>query len=220
MLGIKNLFWTVALMFIKNILFKDTVLEVEWPEHFPCGAFILVSNCDHAWTPTILVHILHRKRRTKTHFFTRSFLFRSLISRLFLNLMEQIPVEPGNRTLNEKAFGKAKKYLKKNEAVGIFPFPFDTIKISPLFFPYKIIKRKNTIYPGVIRLLQENPVPLVPMHVHVYQNRVSKSFLDKNFKKVKITVGMPIKNAYFNKHINKEEKKQMARKLMDKIYGL
>jgi lysophospholipid acyltransferase (LPLAT)-like uncharacterized protein len=84
------------------------------------------------------------------------------------------------RDVNEIAFSKASFYLSRNEIVGIFPYPED------------IIKKKKVLYTGLIKLIVENNVPIIPVKIELNQKGRVKSYYEVNFDKATIKVGRQI----------------------------
>ena len=155
--------------FLRNV-------EIRVNGTIPQKAAILIANHDNSWDPPLIISA----SKKIVHFFTANVLFKNILKGSFLRLSEQIPVQSGKKTLNENGFSKASYYLKKNEPVGIFPYPVD------------LIKKKRVLYTGVIRMIIENDVPIIPIRVKISEARKSKSFYDVNFDKAFITIGKPL----------------------------
>lgn len=172
----RQLLWYISKFIVKNFYLNNVFIEVKG--NIPNNAAIIVANHDHAWDPPLIMWALNRI----VHFFTSEILFKVQPRKWFLNQIEQIPVISGNQTLNKKAFDIAKSYLNKNEPVGIFPFPQD------------IITKKRRKYTGVINLIIENDVPIIPVKVKIFEKLSAKSYYDVNFDKALIIIGKPIKN--------------------------
>jgi len=186
---------------------RNVSFQIKGIENLPKGPFILVANHDHPWDPPILVLLISTRIRKKVHFFTGNFLFKGIMGH-YLRWIEQITVQSGMSHINELAFKNSKKYLKKGEVVGIFPYPFD------------VIKKRKVLYSGVIRLLEENNVPYVLVRVKVKEKWKWKSYYDKNFENVKIYIGEPQENDLYHKKVNKEEALKYTQKIINKVYSL
>ena len=200
----RKLIWSLNRFIVKIFYLKNVKIYIKGK--VPKGAAILVANHDHAWDPPLITITIKRK----IHFFTAYVLFKNIMQGCFLRTFQQIPVESSLKSLNEEAFSNTSYYLKKGEIVGIFPHPYD------------LVKKKRMLYSGVIRLIMENDVPIIPVRVIVNEKRKSKSIYDVNFDKAYITIGKPIEG--FRKRLKKGMSKKyylnLTKELMKNINNL
>lgn len=196
-----NLLLNLGKYVTKKWFFRDARIIIYGvvPLHNPA---IIVANHGNPWDPPL---IMLSVRRNIVHFFTAKYLFRG-VTGIFLRLVKQIPVQSGLKQLNKEAFKKANKYLNDGELIGIFPYPYD------------IIKKKKILYAGVIRLIIENDVPIIPVKVELNETKQSNSYFDVNFNKATIKIGVPIRG-FRNRCIRADKKnyKKLARLLLKKI---
>ncbi|MBS3098466.1 1-acyl-sn-glycerol-3-phosphate acyltransferase [Candidatus Woesearchaeota archaeon] len=170
----RKLIYGLLKVAVINLYLKRAKIIVKG--NLPKKAAIIVANHNNPWDPPLIIIAAGRI----VHFFTANLLFKNVIYGYFLRLIQQIPVQSGLRKVNEKAFLKANYYLKRNELVGIFPYPDD------------LIKKKKVLYTGVIRLVMENDVPIIPIRVKLNEKRKWKSFFDVNFNQAEVIIGKPL----------------------------
>lgn len=204
---VSDFLWWISVFLFKNFIFNNIEIKITGIKNLPRKPFIIIANHDHPWDPAITMYIIYNQLKKKTHFFTGKFLFKGVV-KFYLNGVEQIAVQSGLRKINEIAFKKARRYIKRGDIVGIFPYPFD------------VIKKKRVLYSGVVRLLQENNVAYLLIRVKVKEKWKWKSYYDKNFDKANIYIGKLKKNDLYKKNINKKQRIRIARKLTDEIYKL
>ncbi|MBU0628830.1 MAG: 1-acyl-sn-glycerol-3-phosphate acyltransferase [Nanoarchaeota archaeon] len=169
-----NLVYSLGKLVVRSIYLSKVKIIVKGK--LPKKSAIIVANHDNPWDPPLIMIADGRI----VHFFTAHILFKNILSRVFLREIGQIPVQSGLKDVNNKAFSEAKRYLSKGELVGIFPYPDD------------LIKKKKVLYTGVIRLIIENDVQIVPVKVKLDEKRKWKSFFDVNFDKAEVIIGKPL----------------------------
>lgn len=140
------------------------------------------------------------------HIYVNSFFFKIFFSRIILKWGRCIPVDVGKRKptrTNKKAFKDALNYLKKGEAVGIFPEGHRS-------YPDKMRQGKT----GVAKLALTAKVPVIPIGIDGSRNIMPLEKFGPRFKRCTVNIGKPI---YFNRYYGKEDNKKVLRSVTDKI---
>lgn len=193
--------------FIAYCFFRFSfVKEIKGMENIPKEGCIIASNHVSYLDPPILGFTLSKKLNKKIHYLAKIELFRPFFSRAVHKLFEAIPVD---RTSKSTLWIKeAKKYLRRDEIIGIFP-EGERSKDN------KLGKGKT----GVIRLALSSKAPVVPVGIKGTYNLWS---INKKFPRIKktirINIGKPIcYDKYYKKKITKIVLRGLTDDLMSEI---
>ena len=204
---IKKAFWKILYLVYKYYYFHNKSIKIMNIENLPKAPFIVVASHHHAWDGPLGWFVVYKHLKKPVHFFFNNQLFTGL-GKYFLQICEHIPVQSGSKSVNKKALKTCRKLLSKERIIAITPYPYD------------LQKKKYVLYTGVIKLLQQNNVPYVPVNVAVKEKRKSKSYYDRNFDYARISIGKPQKNILYGKKLTKEEAIKYTRGIMNKIARL
>lgn len=178
------------------------VKEIRGMENIPKEGCIIASNHASYLDPPILGFTISQKLNKKVHYLAKIELFRHFFSRAVHKLFEAVPVD---RTSKSTLWIKeAKKYLRRDEIIGIFP-EGERSKDN------KLGKGKT----GVIRLALAAKAPVVPVGIKGTYNLLP---INKKFPRIKkivrINIGKPI---YYGSHYKKRITKNLLRTLTDNL---
>lgn len=178
------------------------VKEIKGMKNVPKNGCIIASNHVSYLDPPILGFTISNKLNKRMHYLAKIELFMQFFSRAVHKLLEAIPVD---RTSKSTSWIKeAKKYLRRDEIIGIFP-EGERSKDN------KLGKGKT----GVIRLALAAKVPVVPVGITGTYDLwpVNKKF-PKIKKIVRINIGKPI---YYDQYYKKGITKSLLRRLTDNL---
>jgi 1-acyl-sn-glycerol-3-phosphate acyltransferase len=204
----------------KAVLTKGITIEFKGEENLPKERAIIASNHVQVFDSVALYILLKRP----IHFLVATWVFDKKVTAsktgniverifggsflgLFLHIIQQIPVEKGNKHINEKAFKKAEEYLTKGHYIGIYPKGH---------FEYR---KKQKVHHGVAKLAILNNAPVVPVFIK-YTRIGNRDSLKPSVKKVCITIGQPIYPHLFKAKDKVKQYRSLSTTIMKRIYEL
>ena len=204
---IKKILWELLYLVYKFCYFRNKTIKVLNIKNFPKAPFIVAASHRHAWDGPLGWFVTYQYLRKPIHYFVNKQLFTGLGKYFFL-IYEHIPVQSGLKSVNKKALKTSSELLSSKHIIAITPYPYD------------LQKKKYVIYMGIVKLLQQNNVPYVPVNIAVKEKWKSRSYYDRNFDYVRINIGMPQKNILYRKKLTKMESIQYTKGVMNKIARL
>lgn len=208
------------LSWIVKILKGDVNIVLIGEENLPDGACIIASNHLQVFDSIAIYSIM----KSPVHFFAAKWLYKKRVTKnlplrlienltggsflgLALRITRQIPVENGNRKLNQQAFLRAKRYLKRKHYIGIYPSG-----------QFEEGKREKAQY-GVAKLAIENEVLVVPLFVD-YPEIGNREELRPKYEKIEIRIGKPIQHKFKKGRKKKEQYRELTEEIIKEIDNL
>ena len=184
------------------------IKEVKGIENLPESRYILASNHASYIDIPVIETILLEYRNKWARFIARKDLMNDTYFRIATFLMEKednrvIRVDR-NKGLEQESFQEVYRALGIGHIIAIFPE-------GGRSRDGKIRQGKT----GMVRIALKSQVPIVPVGIHGTFDLMPKGSIMPKFKKnIVVNIGKP---AYFGNYYKREIKKQILRKLTDKI---
>ena len=156
------------------------------------GPLIIISNHVSYFDPPLVGSIMKRQ----VHFLAKKELFKNNIFGWVLRKIGVIPIKRGKP--DRKAIKNAFNVLKNKKVLGIFPE-------GTRHHPEKLGKAKA----GVVMIALKSECPILPVGI---------KYITDNNKNTQVSIGKPFTlDEFYNKKLNRDEKKEVGNLLMDKI---
>lgn len=184
------------------------IKEVKGIENLPESRYILASNHASYIDIPVIETILLEYRNKWARFIARKDLMNDTYFRIATFLMEKednrvIRVDR-NKGLEQESFQEVYRALGIGHIIAIFPE-------GGRSRDGKIRQGKT----GMVRIALKSQVPIVPVGIHGTFDLMPKGSIMPKFKKnIVVNIGKPV---YFGNYYKREIKKQILRKLTDKI---
>jgi 1-acyl-sn-glycerol-3-phosphate acyltransferase len=190
------MFYNIVLKIVRVFLFFVFRLKMLGRENMPKdGGFILAVNHHSNWDP-VLAGVASPRKLT---FMAKEELFKNPVFGALIRKLGAFPVKRGSGDVG--AFRAAIKILGSGGVMLIFPEGRRVKKGA-----------RGKAGAGVAAIAQRSKMPVVPMNI-------SGSY--KWMSKMTVTIGKPMSfDEYYGRKLTSEEQREIAEKIMDRVYEL